>query len=110
MRFELCHPDCATADAASIVVASGWATAPAAPGAASCGAVEEAELRVESPRLWWPRGYGGQPLYELRARLNGSDDGAWLSRRVGLRTVRLVQNAAAAPPPATRQAPPSISR
>ena len=57
-----------------------------------------AELRVESPRLWWPRGYGGQPLYELRARLNGSDDdGAWLSRRVGLRTVRLVQDAAAAP-------------
>ncbi|MBW7458684.1 hypothetical protein K0U00_32035, partial [Paenibacillus sepulcri] len=23
------------------------------------------ELTIDSPRLWWPRGYGGQPLYEV---------------------------------------------
>ncbi|MFC6717093.1 glycoside hydrolase family 2 [Natrialbaceae archaeon GCM10025810] len=42
-------------------------------------------LEIRDPSPWWPRGYGPQRLYAVRAKLG---DGA-LERRVGLRTVRL---------------------
>ncbi len=51
------------------------------------------QLVVEAARLWWPRGLGGQPLYRLHTRVLG-DDGQVLAedrRRIGLRTLRLVQ-------------------
>ena len=38
---------------------------------------------IDHPRLWWPNGYGGQPLYTVRAEVPGS---AW-QRRIGLRTL-----------------------
>lgn len=45
------------------------------------------ELAIEDPLLWWPRGYGEQPLYTLRveAELDGRVLGVW-ERRIGLRT------------------------
>ncbi|MFJ9795201.1 glycosyl hydrolase 2 galactose-binding domain-containing protein [Streptomyces sp. NPDC101145] len=54
---------------------------------------EEAVLRVEVPeaRLWWPRGYGDQPLYELEVTLLDEAEGpldVW-RRRIGFRTVEL---------------------
>lgn len=42
-----------------------------------------ADLRVIRPRLWWPAGYGDQPLYRLEARL---DDQRW-HRDIGLRSL-----------------------
>ncbi|WP_239451836.1 hypothetical protein [Frondihabitans sp. PAMC 28766] len=45
-------------------------------------------LDVADPALWWPRGHGDQPLYEVTAVL--STDGAELdrwSRHIGFRTV-----------------------
>ncbi len=35
---------------------------------------EYPRLNVHNPRLWWPHGYGGQPLYDLtvEARVNGA--------------------------------------
>ncbi|HEY0535427.1 MAG TPA: glycoside hydrolase family 2 protein [Actinoplanes sp.] len=48
-------------------------------------------LTVEDPSLWWPRGYGDQPLYDLDVVLT-SDSGDTLdswSRRVGFRSVRI---------------------
>ncbi|MCC6680453.1 MAG: glycoside hydrolase family 2 protein [Phycisphaeraceae bacterium] len=50
-----------------------------------------AEFAVAQPELWWPRGYGDQPLYTLTVEL--ADDqqqplDRW-SRRTGLRTVKL---------------------
>ncbi|MDT9684227.1 glycoside hydrolase family 2 protein [Streptomyces sp. TRM76323] len=55
-----------------------------------------AVLRLEVPdaRLWWPRGYGEQPLYDLEVTL-ADDDGpldAW-QRRIGFRTVELDRSA-----------------
>ncbi|MEU2022241.1 glycoside hydrolase family 2 protein [Streptomyces sp. NPDC016469] len=47
-------------------------------------------LTVDRPRLWWPRGYGEQPLYELEVTLY--DEGGALDtwqRRIGFRTVGL---------------------
>lgn len=45
----------------------------------------EAELTVEDPRLWWPNGYGEQPLYELAV-----DTGEeMVTRRLGLRDLRI---------------------
>jgi hypothetical protein len=31
------------------------------------------QLRVKNPKLWWPNGYGGQPLYTLRLSAGQSD-------------------------------------
>jgi beta-mannosidase len=48
-------------------------------------------LTVEDPGLWWPRGYGDQPLYDLDVALTGPDGqelDSW-SRRVGFRSVRV---------------------
>jgi beta-mannosidase len=47
-------------------------------------------VTVEDPELWWPRGYGDQPRYDLDVTL--SDSYATLdvwSRRIGFRTVRI---------------------
>ena len=48
------------------------------------------ELKVDSPALWWPRGYGDQPLYDLDLSLTGPGgtlDGRRM--RVGFRDVRV---------------------
>ncbi|MFD4375725.1 glycoside hydrolase family 2 protein [Streptomyces sp. NPDC058486] len=46
-------------------------------------------LEVPEPELWWPRGYGSQPLYGLDVTLldeDGTPLDTW-SRRIGFRTV-----------------------
>ncbi|GFN00940.1 hypothetical protein Sfulv_57500 [Streptomyces fulvorobeus] len=58
---------------------------------------EEAVLRLEVPdaRLWWPRGYGEQPLYTLDLTLldeTAGDLDTW-HRRIGFRTVELDRSA-----------------
>lgn len=46
------------------------------------------EIEVASPRLWWPRGYGGQPLYRLEAVLKREGEEIQrLSQRIGLRKI-----------------------
>ncbi|MET9440789.1 glycoside hydrolase family 2 protein [Streptomyces sp. NPDC006610] len=54
---------------------------------------DEAVLTLQVPdvRLWWPRGYGEQPLYDLRLTLaddHGAPLDAW-ERRIGFRTIEL---------------------
>ncbi|MFF8997252.1 glycoside hydrolase family 2 protein [Streptomyces achromogenes] len=51
-------------------------------------------LEVQDPRLWWPRGYGEQALYDLDVTL--SDDSGPLDtwhRRIGFRTIELDRSA-----------------
>ncbi|MFI8258824.1 glycoside hydrolase family 2 protein [Streptomyces filamentosus] len=53
------------------------------------GAETVLRLEVPEPELWWPRGYGAQPLYGLDVELRdgaGTPLDAW-SRRIGFRTV-----------------------
>lgn len=51
------------------------------------------ELRVHAPELWYPNGYGAQPLYEVRIRLSHGD--SLLDEkiyRVGIRSLNYVSN------------------
>ncbi len=49
-------------------------------------------LRLEQPALWWPRGYGDQPLYTLTVTLlDGETVLDQCQKRVGLRTVTVSQ-------------------
>jgi beta-mannosidase len=54
-----------------------------------------ATVDVPDPQLWWPNGLGAQPLYRVDVAVLGADGAvvAWASRRVGLRTLRLVREA-----------------
>lgn len=51
------------------------------------------EFRVNRPRLWWPNGYGDQPLYTVRVELWQQDGmlDAW-EKRIGLRTMTVRRN------------------
>jgi beta-mannosidase len=46
----------------------------------------EGSLRIENPRLWWPNGYGEQPLYDLSISILGET----IHKRVGLRTIEVL--------------------
>lgn len=45
------------------------------------------------PQLWWPNGYGEQPLYRLEVTLlRQSEELDWQEIRLGLRRLRLIQH------------------
>lgn len=49
----------------------------------------ECSLEIREPQLWWPRGYGKQPLYCVKVELfdgSGNELDSW-ERRIGLRTM-----------------------
>ena len=53
----------------------------------------KASIDIENPKLWWPNGYGEQPLYTLETTLFA--DGEELeskTQRIGLRTVTISQD------------------
>ena len=54
-------------------------------------------LDVKSPRLWWPIGYGDQPLYPLSVTLGG----AMTTKRIGLRKAEVYNEEDEDPDPAT---------
>ncbi|OJD30138.1 glycoside hydrolase family 2 protein [Diplodia corticola] len=52
----------------------------------------KAEFRVDAAELWYPHGYGAQPLYDVSATLSAdSVDLHTLGRRVGFRKAELIQ-------------------
>ncbi len=48
------------------------------------------EIVIERPQLWWPNGFGAQPLYTAEVRLyaGGKQVDAW-KKRIGLRTLTM---------------------
>lgn len=49
---------------------------------------------ISNPQLWWPNGYGEQPLYALQVKLLSNEQESLLddkSLSIGLRTIRLRQ-------------------
>ncbi len=53
--------------------------------------VLSAELDIENPLLWWPRGMGPQNLYELEATVKLENGDLSATRTIGLRRVELVR-------------------
>ncbi|CUS15242.1 unnamed protein product [Tuber aestivum] len=53
------------------------------------GAIAEAKFEVADPELWFPHGYGAQPLYKLSAVLGDHIDK--LSKTLGIRRSQLTQ-------------------
>lgn len=56
------------------------------------GKCAKERINVENPQLWWPRGYGKQPLYEVTIRLKRDEviiDEQHM--RIGIRIVRLLR-------------------
>lgn len=52
----------------------------------------EVEFHVSSPKLWYPHGYGEQPLYTVNAALvHDGHDLHSISRKTGFRKTELVQ-------------------
>ena len=54
------------------------------------------EVPIHNPELWWPNGYGGQPLYQAQVSLVSKDPSReglldQHSYRIGLRTIELRQ-------------------
>lgn len=51
-----------------------------------------AQILVENPKLWWPNGYGEQPLYRIRLELFRGQQllDVW-DRRIGLRTATVAR-------------------
>jgi beta-mannosidase len=67
-------------------------------GSAAIAASGEATVNVQitRPQLWWPNGYGKQPLYQVQIALRRSDSSANTPRdvrafQIGLRTIELRQ-------------------
>lgn len=62
------------------------------------GDVYEAEIAVKNPKLWWPNGYGEQPLYLLTVSVvsdesEEADAGHTVKKTIGLRTLTVSQEA-----------------
>jgi len=50
------------------------------------------EVKIENPQLWWPNGYGAQPLYEVEVTLKeGQTVLDQRSYKIGLRVIELRQ-------------------
>ncbi|WP_353808650.1 glycoside hydrolase family 2 protein [Agromyces sp. SYSU T00194] len=71
---EASHVECTIAGWGSVVDA-----------VAEIGRSGELELRVPSPELWWPRGMGEQPRYDLEVRTGGDIR----RQRIGFRTIAI---------------------
>ena len=52
-----------------------------------------AKLSISKPELWWPNGYGAQPLYQVEVSLKDAKAGPLDQRnyQIGLRTIELRQ-------------------
>ncbi len=50
--------------------------------------LQDAKVTIEDPELWWPNGYGKQPLYTVTVTMeNGESTLDQWERRIGLRTI-----------------------
>jgi len=54
------------------------------------------KVPISKPELWWPNGYGGQPLYQVEVSLMHNDASKvraldWRRYQIGLRTIELRQ-------------------
>ena len=48
--------------------------------------VVRTRVAIRNPKLWWPNGYGAQPLYDLTVRVAGDE----IRKRIGLRNLEVL--------------------
>ena len=79
------HIDAVTAGETKVAV-----TVTGPDGKAVCGEGAECTLEIPDPKLWWPAGLGGQPLYTVEVTLSagGKIVDTW-KNRIGLRTLTI---------------------
>ena len=78
---------CSANSALSAVV-----TVTAPDGTRFTGSGFDCDIEIENPQLWWPNGYGAQPLYMVSvALLAGEAERDRWTRRVGLRTLTVTR-------------------
>lgn len=77
------QPDIAAGDD----TACAWKAEAVSPSGEVYKAESDGRIVIEHPRLWWPAGYGEQPLYTVRVILTDNED-AW-ERRIGLRMLSI---------------------
>lgn len=55
-----------------------------------CSSVEHIKLAITDPKLWWPNGYGEQPLYQVKVLLKKENEllDLW-EGNIGLRTIKV---------------------
>lgn len=54
--------------------------------------LSETRVTISKPELWYPSGYGKQPLYELKATAySGAHEVDSSSKKIGLRSAKLIQ-------------------
>lgn len=54
----------------------------------------DGSICIDDPQLWWPNGYGKQPLYTITVDLLDAEDGTVLDtweRKIGLRTLTIAR-------------------
>ncbi|CAI7613801.1 Glycoside hydrolase family 2 immunoglobulin-like beta-sandwich [Penicillium manginii] len=53
----------------------------------------EAKLQINNPELWWPHGYGSQPLYDMSVSVSGGPEKELhkMSKRIGIRSAEVIQ-------------------
>ncbi|MCB0748994.1 MAG: glycosyl hydrolase, partial [Ignavibacteriae bacterium] len=56
--------------------------------------IQFADFTLEDPKLWWPNGYGDQPLYNLKFRFIESDNQLWDENEIttGIREIQTKWN------------------
>jgi len=53
--------------------------------------VETLKIDVDNPKLWWPRGYGNQPLYKLKASIFcGGEERDSAEKQIGFRDIKIL--------------------
>lgn len=67
-----------------------WTAVITSPDGKEYTADEDGKIIIENPELWWPAGYGAQPLYDINVTLyaDGVKQDTW-NRRIGLRTLSI---------------------
>ena len=55
--------------------------------------IASSKIQIEEPALWFPHGYGGQPLYTLTAEVFANGVALdTMTKKIGLRRAELIQN------------------
>ena len=64
-----------------------WSAALTAPEGERRPMDEDGRIVIEDPQLWWPAGYGEQPLYQVCVTVDAPTARQQWKRRIGLRTL-----------------------